>query len=118
MNMSCSGEPIVHISSADRLIPDVQYEFLDHPADVQLHAWGESLAAAFEQVTMAMFAYMTDITTVEIRTQLDVEVEGLDMSSLLYQFMDEFLFNFCAEPNFIPRVSSLRWWLYTRLTFD
>lgn len=103
----CADQPLSHMTAADRLIPSIQYEYLDHPADVQLHAWGESLQVAFEQVTMAMFGYMTDIQTVEIETQLDVEVDGLDMNSLLYQFMDEFLFNFCAEPNFIPRVSRL-----------
>ena len=72
---------------------------------MQLHAWGDSLEVAFEQVTMAMFAYVTDISTVSIESHMDVEVEGLDMLSLLYQMMDEFLFNFCADPFFIPRVS-------------
>lgn len=104
--MSCStDDPEYEISSADRELPQVQYEYLDHPADVQLHAWGESLEVAFEQVTMAMFAYMTDINTVTIESHMDVEVEGMDMQSLLYQLMDELLFNFCADPYFIPRVS-------------
>lgn len=97
-----SDQPIVQL---DRSIPEIQYEFLDHPADVQLHAWGDTLDEAFEQVTIAMFAYITDITTVSIESHIDVEVEGIDMLSLLYQLMDEFLFNFCAEPYFVPRVS-------------
>jgi SHS2 domain-containing protein len=100
-----SGDAVSIITSADRELPKVQYEYLDHPADVQLHAWGDSLDAAFEQVTIAMFAYMTDISTVSIESHIDVEVEGLDMQSLLYQMMDEFLFHFSAEPFFIPRVS-------------
>lgn len=103
-----SGDEVCIITSSDRELPKVQYEYLDHPADVQLHAWGETLDAAFEQVTMAMFAYMTDITTVTIESHIDIQVEGLDMESLLYQMMDEFLFNFSAEPFFIPRVSFFR----------
>lgn len=97
-----SDQPAVQL---DRTIPEVQYEFLDHPADVQLHAWGDTLEEAFEQVTIAMFAYITDITTVSIESHIDVEVEGIDMLSLLYQLMDEFLYNFCTEPYFVPRVS-------------
>lgn len=30
--------------------PDVKYEFLDNTADVQLHAWGNSIEESFEQV--------------------------------------------------------------------
>lgn len=93
------------MTAADRELPPIRYEFLDHPADVQLHAWGDSLEEAFEQVTMAMFAYMTDVQTVDMVTHVDVAAEGVDMMSLLFHFMDEFLFNFAADPFFVPRVS-------------
>lgn len=52
-----------------------------------------------------MFGYMTDIETVQMTDTHDIEVEGEDLYSLLYQFLDEFLFAFCAEPFFIARVS-------------
>jgi len=76
---------------------------LDHTADVQLHAWGETLEEAFEQCAMAMFGYMTEIDTVEISESRDVEAEGHDMLSLLFHFLDECLFLFCADPYFIAR---------------
>jgi hypothetical protein len=42
------------------------YEYLDHTADVQLHAWGSSLEKAFENIVPCMFNYMTDLATVKI----------------------------------------------------
>ena len=54
---------------------------------------------------MAMFGYITELEYVEMKETFDIEAEGSDMESLLFHFLDEFLFNFCAEPNFIPRVT-------------
>ena len=87
----------------DLSIPDVKYEYLDHTADVQLHAWGNDLKEAFENVAVAMFGYMTDIETVEMKDAFGIEAQGDDMEGLLFHFLDEWLFGFSAEPFFIPR---------------
>ena len=34
--------------------PEIKYEFLDNTADVQIHAWGDSIEESFEQVTSAL----------------------------------------------------------------
>nr|XP_013009633.1 protein archease isoform X2 [Cavia porcellus] len=80
-----------------------KYEYLDHTADVQLHAWGETLEEAFEQCAMAMFAYMTDTETVEPLQTVEVEAQGDDLQSLLFHFLDEWLYKFSADEFFIPR---------------
>lgn len=70
---------------------------------------------------MGMFGYMTELDTVQeervfaIAAEGDVPVcaqhtlppipAGHDLESLLYNYLDEFLFNFCADPFFIPKVS-------------
>ncbi|KAL3889670.1 hypothetical protein ACJMK2_002000 [Sinanodonta woodiana] len=60
--------------------------------------------ALFVQVAMAMFGYMTtDYDTVEMTDEMEVEAEGEDMMSLLFHFLDEWLFVFSADPFFIPR---------------
>ena len=41
--------------------PLVGYEYLDHTADVQLHAWGPTLKESFEQCAKAMFGYITEL---------------------------------------------------------
>ena len=54
---------------------------------------------------MAMFGYMTEIDKVSPSFKETVTAEGDDILSLLYHFLDEWLFLFSAEPFFIPRVS-------------
>lgn len=83
--------------------PVGNYEYLDHTADVQLHSWGESLKDSFEAVVLAMFDYMTDIKCVEKTITKEVVAEGDDMKSLLYHFLDEWLFVFSTDPFLIPR---------------
>uniref|UniRef100_A0A663MYQ0 Protein archease n=1 Tax=Athene cunicularia TaxID=194338 RepID=A0A663MYQ0_ATHCN len=56
---------------------------------------------------MAMFGYMTDTETVEPVDTVEVEAEGHDMLSLLFHFLDEWLYKFSANEFFIPRVSVL-----------
>ncbi|EDV23546.1 uncharacterized protein TRIADDRAFT_27346, partial [Trichoplax adhaerens] len=52
---------------------------------------------------LGMLAYITDLRCVEpIKTQ-QIEAEGHDLESLLYHFLDEFLFLFSAEPFFIAK---------------
>ncbi|XP_061452542.1 protein archease-like isoform X2 [Rhineura floridana] len=80
-----------------------RFHDLDHTADVQLHAWGDTLEEAFEQCAMAMFGYMTDIETVEPLDTVEVEAEGHDMLSLLFHFLDEWLYKFSANEFFVPR---------------
>ncbi|KAM9686637.1 protein archease isoform 1-T1 [Trichechus inunguis] len=80
-----------------------KYEYLDHTADVQLHAWGDTLEEAFEQCAMAMFGYMTDTGTVEPLHTVEVETQGDDLQSLLFHFLDEWLYKFSADEFFIPR---------------
>ena len=86
-----------------------QYEFLDHTADVQVHAWGSNMEEAFENAVLAMFDYMTERDTVDIDPEktFDVEVSAHDAESLLFTFMDEFLFHFSADLMTIREVSIL-----------
>ena len=71
----------------------------------RLHAWGDSLKEAFEQCVMSMYGYMTEIDKVDIEGSEEIEAQGQDLPSLLFHFLDEFLFLFSAEPFFIARVS-------------
>jgi len=75
------------------------FEYLPHPADVQLHAWGKSIEESFCNAVLSMNGYLTDLDSVEIdeRCEFKIEAKGHDMISLLYKFMDEFLYIFNTE---------------------
>ncbi len=49
-----------------------------------------------------MFGYMTDLDMVEECTTETIETTGHDLQSALFNFLDEWLFRFSAEPFFIP----------------
>lgn len=85
-------------------VADVKYEYLDHTADVQFHSWGDTLGEAIEQLLVAMYAYMAlDITSVDRVYSMEFEASGSDNQSLVYNLMDDCLYNFNAEPYFIAR---------------
>ena len=89
--------------NTEELIPyeeqfkEIGYEYLDHPADIQIHAWGRTLSDTYEQAAIAMFGVMTELTTVEHLQEQNVEASGHDLESLLYNFLDECLFVFSAD---------------------
>src|SRR5690606_14741708 len=60
---------------------------------------GPTLKEAFEQVVICMFGYITELDRVDIdeECQVEVEAEGHDLESLLFSYMDEFLFQFNTE---------------------
>jgi SHS2 domain-containing protein len=94
----------------DQDVPSKKYEYLDHTADVQLHAWGSTLKESFENVAMAMYAYMTDIDKVEMLIEQEIEIDldaEDDVLNLLFKWLDECLFLFSAEPFFIARKVSI-----------
>ncbi|XP_046861867.1 protein archease-like isoform X2 [Xenia sp. Carnegie-2017] len=70
---------------------------------LRLHAWGDDLIEAFEQVGIAMYGYMTELENVEVLRSETISAQGDDILSLLFHFLDELLFLFCAEPFFIGK---------------
>ncbi len=76
------------------------FEYLDHTADIQLHSWGATIENCLVQLIKCMFGYMTDLTCVQVdeeissRVGTDIVAQGHDWQSLIYSFLDEWLFVF------------------------
>jgi len=78
------------------------YEYLDHTADIQIHSWGNSLSEALENATLAMFGYMTKLISIQESLNISdvcgsqIEVRGHDVESLVFAFLQEYLYCFHA----------------------
>jgi len=71
-----------------------KFEFLEHTADAYIAAYGKSLAEAFENAALAMFETMTDTSKVEPKIEDEIEVEGFDEQSLLYNWLESLIVKF------------------------
>lgn len=73
------------------------FEFLEHTADVYIAAYGKDLREAFENAALAMFETMTDTADVKREREDIIEVEGEDVESLLYNWLESLLVKFEVE---------------------
>jgi len=73
------------------------YEHLDHTADVQFHAWGSDLQAAFSALGNCFFDYVTQRSTIQAIHEDSFTVDATDLHALVFRFLDELLFRFSAD---------------------
>ena len=90
-----------------------QFEYLDHPADIILHSWGTNLSAALENLAVCMFGYITSLEAISRNESQSTEhashivAEGHDLRSLVYAFLDEWLYNF-HDTEFIANTITIK----------
>lgn len=82
---------------------DAHFEYLDHPADVQLHAWGPSFERVLESLAAAMVNYMIPLETVGTPDTRSITISGAhDVHTFVFAFLDEVLFLFHGD-GFVAR---------------
>lgn len=69
----------------------MKWEHFEHTADIGIRGYGKTLEEAFENVATALFEIMVDTSKVEKKTVKEVEAEGEDLQSLLYNFLEQLL---------------------------
>jgi SHS2 domain-containing protein len=80
------------------------WEYLDHTADVQIHAWGSTTAEAFAAAAQGMFGYMVELAEIGHDLQRNVVASGHDWESMLFAFLDECLYVFHTESLAMTRI--------------
>ncbi|EAY01288.1 archease, putative [Trichomonas vaginalis G3] len=83
---------------------EAKWEFIDHPADIQLHAWGPQPDVTLEQLGKAFFEVMFETDNFKEETTHSISVKGKDAQNLLYNFLDEWLYVFDAEDFVATRI--------------
>ncbi len=68
------------------------YRHLEHTADVLIEARGRTLEEAFEQAGIGVYEVITDTSRVALSRRVDLDVEGDDLESLLYRWVEEALY--------------------------
>ena len=89
----------VSASSASVTVMAPCFEYLDHTADVQFHAWGDTLASAFTNLSLCLHTFMVDrplppAATTDCTSALPFTLTSHSLPSLLFHFLDESLYLF------------------------
>ena len=73
---------------------NLSYEFLEHTADVIIHAKGKDLKEAFEQAALGFYDMITDLKAIESKKELEIEFISEDYESLLYDWIEWLIYHF------------------------
>ena len=86
----------------------VKYKFLEHKADAKFQAFGKNDEEKFVNAALAMVSLMYDNGKVKGGVVKKVKVEGVDLKSLLYGFLEEILFLFDSEFFLLKEVKKVK----------
>ena len=64
------------------------FEYIDHPADIQIHSWGATINKALEPLAIGLFGVMFDLNGFSDKEEKKISVKANDLLSLVYQFLD------------------------------
>lgn len=84
------------------------YKFLEHTADVKFLATGKTIEEAFHSCAMALQETMTKGVKINSKEDREITAEGTDFESLLYHFLEEFLFLLDAEGFLFSEVDKIK----------
>ncbi len=85
----------------------MKYKFLEHTADVKFQAFGKTLEEVFSNAAYALINVMTK-DKIRGTKKKRIEVSGKDKESLLYNFLEEFLFLLDSENFVLAKINKIK----------
>ncbi len=83
-----------------------KFKFLPHTADMKFQAFGKTIEECFENAGYALVSIMTS-DKIKLAVKKEILVSGKDYESLLYNFLEEFLFLMDSESLVIGKISKI-----------
>lgn len=78
------------------------FAILDHPADIGIEAYGDTLAQAFEQAAIGMMAIIVELSSVNLHEIREIILLANDKEQLLVKWLTEILYLYDGQ-QFIPK---------------
>ena len=85
----------------------MKYKFLEHVADIKFQAFGKNKEEAFLNSALALMEVVTEKVRIQDVSKRKIRVGGDDDESLLYAFLEEFLYLLDAEDFVVGKIESL-----------
>ena len=86
----------------------MKYKFLSHIADAKFQAFGKNLEEQFVNASLALKESIAERVKVNAKIKKKIKVEGADEKSLLYNFLEEFLYFLDAEDFLLGKVEEIK----------
>lgn len=79
----------VALGRKEMAAPDAAFEYIDHPADIQIHSWGPTIERALEPLAIGLFGVMMDLDGFADAREKPISVKGNDLFSMVCSFLDQ-----------------------------
>jgi SHS2 domain-containing protein len=85
----------------------MRFKYLPHTADIKFKAFGKNLEETFAN---CVYALQDSLVKGKVKEKIKkkIEVSGSDLGSLLYNFLEEFLFLFDSEQFLVSKVKEIK----------
>jgi len=85
-----------------------KFKFLEHTADVKFQAYGKSLEEVFKNAALALKETIAGKIKVAGKIKKKIKIKGKDLESLLYNFLEEFLFLLDAKEFLLAKIKNIK----------
>jgi SHS2 domain-containing protein len=89
-------------------MPKEKYKYLEHTADAEFQAFGNSLNDAFENAALAMLNLMCKTDKIKTKRKKEILIKDKDLKALLYNWLEELLFLLDSENFLTAKVKNLK----------
>jgi len=84
------------------------YIYLPHTADVKFQAFGKSLEEAFKNAALALKETIVERLKIKDKIKKKIKIKGKDNESLLYNFLEEFLYLLDAKDFLLSKIKKIK----------